>query len=69
MDSAHLNIGDLSSSLDSHRARLAEARRAIGDRIRWYPYDILGNLTHVDQLLHGDAPQLVKRLLSVGASG
>jgi hypothetical protein len=49
-----MNIGALSAGLNSHRARLAAARRAIDPGIPWYPYDILANLQHVDQLLHGE---------------
>jgi hypothetical protein len=46
-------IDDLIKNRDHHRERLARARRHIGNGFPWYPYDILGNLTHVDALLHG----------------
>jgi hypothetical protein len=59
-DSETLSIGQLASDLDRHRARLAEARAALGDGIRWYPYDILGNLTHLDLLLHGENRDLAR---------
>jgi hypothetical protein len=33
---------------------MAVARRRIGDTIPWYRYDILGNVIHLEALLHGE---------------
>jgi hypothetical protein len=55
-----VGIGGLVADLPDHRRRLADARSAIGDSIAWYPYDILGNLTHVDQLLHDEHRDLTR---------
>lgn len=55
-----MSIGDLVCNLPDHRARLAQARRAVGDAIAWYPYDILGNLTHIDLLLQGENRDLAR---------
>jgi hypothetical protein len=49
-----MDIGDLASNLHIHRERLDQARADLGDQIRWYPYDIIGNLIHIDRLLHGE---------------
>lgn len=49
-----MNISALIATRGHHRDRLAAARAEIRDPIAWYPYDILGNLTHLDALLHGD---------------
>jgi hypothetical protein len=49
-----MDIGELASDLKPHRDRLAQAKAEIGDGIRWYPYDILGNLVHLELLLHGE---------------
>jgi hypothetical protein len=48
-----LNIGDLGQGIDSVKARLDAARTAAGGDIPWYPYDILGNVSILDGLLHG----------------
>jgi 2-polyprenyl-3-methyl-5-hydroxy-6-metoxy-1,4-benzoquinol methylase len=55
-----MDIGELATNLDSHRARLANARTAIGDGVRWYPYDILGNVSALDILLHGENRDLTR---------
>jgi tRNA (mo5U34)-methyltransferase len=49
-----VNVDELIESVDPQTARLNAARAQIGDELPWYPYDILGNLAHVDALLHGD---------------
>ncbi|MEA2167375.1 MAG: tRNA (mo5U34)-methyltransferase [Solirubrobacteraceae bacterium] len=52
-----MDIGTLRDQLGDHVAALAAAREAsdaAGDGVRWYPYDILGNVIHLDALL-GDA--------------
>jgi tRNA (mo5U34)-methyltransferase len=49
-----MDIGALVSDLPSHYARLGQARQAIGDEIRWYPYDVLENIPAIDELLHGE---------------
>jgi len=46
-------IDDLATNLPNQAERLRVAREAIGDRVRWYPYDILGNVTHIDKMLTG----------------
>jgi len=48
-----VRIEDLTGDLGRHAERLRSARHAIGDGIRWYPYDILANLIHVDTMLSG----------------
>lgn len=48
-----MHIDDLMGSLDVQAERLQTARAQIGDEIRWYPYDILGNLFHVNAMLSG----------------
>jgi tRNA (mo5U34)-methyltransferase len=48
-----VDIGELVSELPGHKRRLGSARDAIGQDIAWYPYDILGNLLHLDLLLTG----------------
>ncbi|MGO9972055.1 MAG: hypothetical protein ACLP01_04445 [Solirubrobacteraceae bacterium] len=47
------NITELVAGCAQHRDRLATARGELGDGIAWYLYDILGNLVHLDALLHG----------------
>lgn len=57
-----MDIGELNARAGESRARLDAARQTIGDGIAWYPYDILGNLPHLDALLTGanrDLSQLV----------
>jgi tRNA (mo5U34)-methyltransferase len=49
-----MDMDQLTASLDVQASRLAEARAEIGDAFPWYPYSILGNLTHVDALLTGE---------------
>jgi hypothetical protein len=49
-----MDIGQLALRAPVQKQRLAEARDTIGDQIAWYPYDILGNLPHLDLLLSGD---------------
>jgi hypothetical protein len=34
--------------------RLRQARAELGDIVTWYPYDILGNLVHLDGMLTGE---------------
>lgn len=53
-----MNIGELAADLPAHRDRLAAARRAVGDDFGWYPYDILGNIVHLDVLLRDWAREL-----------
>jgi hypothetical protein len=45
---------------DAFQRRLAKARQTIGDETSWYLYDILGNITHLDALLHGENRDLGK---------
>ena len=53
-------ISELLKARDGFRKQLASARREIGEEIPWYLYDILGNLTHADALLHGENRDLGK---------
>jgi hypothetical protein len=53
-----MDLSELLERADASRARLADARREIGDDIVWYRYDILANLTHLDRLLHGENREL-----------
>ena len=48
-----MNMDRLVDSLNAQADRLDTARSQIGDEIPWYPYNILGNLVHVDELLSG----------------
>jgi hypothetical protein len=50
---APIDISELTKGLAGWRKCLKTARREIGDQIPWYRYDILGNLNHIDALLHG----------------
>jgi tRNA (mo5U34)-methyltransferase len=49
-----MRIEQLIEDLDAQSGRLAEARAQIGDDFPWYPYNILGNLVHVDAMLTGE---------------
>jgi hypothetical protein len=44
----------LIGSLESQATRLSTARSEIDGEIPWYPYNILGNLVHVDGMLSGE---------------
>jgi hypothetical protein len=52
-DHSATDISALVANLEHHRARLATARRRVGDDIPWYLYGILDNVPHLDRLLHG----------------
>lgn len=47
-------IDDLVAGLGEQVERLRTARAQIGDGICWYPYDILGNVVHLDRLLSAE---------------
>ena len=49
-----MDVDQLISSLDAQAARLNDARARIDREIAWYPYNILGNLVHVDAMLTGE---------------
>jgi tRNA (mo5U34)-methyltransferase len=49
-----MNISNLLHGMDTSKAHLADARRAIGGDFVWYQYDILGNLWHLNELLHDE---------------
>ena len=49
-----MDISELREALPDHIARLAQARADIGESVSWYPYDILGNVIHLDGILTGD---------------
>jgi tRNA (mo5U34)-methyltransferase len=46
-----MRIDDLVASLASEVERLQIARSRVGDGVAWYPYDILANVVHVNQML------------------
>lgn len=49
-----MDIAELHAQLPDHVERLRLAREEIGDSVRWYPYDILGNVIHLDGILKGE---------------
>jgi tRNA (mo5U34)-methyltransferase len=49
-----MNIDDLVDGLGAQVQRLADARSQIDEEIAWYPYDILANLVHLDDMLSGE---------------
>ncbi len=49
-----MDISELHATLAAQSERLQRARTEIGDHIAWYPYDILGNVVHLDGILTGD---------------
>ncbi len=49
-----MRIDDLVGQLAPQMARMRAARAEIGDGIPWYPYDSLGNVVHLNNLLSGD---------------
>jgi tRNA (mo5U34)-methyltransferase len=60
-----MDIDQLTASLPDQVERMRNARLRIGDDIAWYPYDILGNLVHLSQMLsgaHRDLDRLVQGL-------
>jgi tRNA (mo5U34)-methyltransferase len=48
-----VDIDQLMASLPDQVERLRAARSQIGDTIPWYPYDILANLVHLNEMLSG----------------
>lgn len=48
-----VEISALRERLDEDMRWLRTARAAIDPDFPWYPYDILGNVVHLDSLLHG----------------
>jgi tRNA (mo5U34)-methyltransferase len=55
-----MQIDQLMSDLDAQTARLSDARAQIDNDFPWYPYNILGNLVHVDGMLKGDNRNLAR---------
>lgn len=57
-----VDIGQLTAGIGDQIERLRIARAAIGDDsdITWYPYDILGNVVHLDAMLSGEHRDLDK---------
>jgi hypothetical protein len=53
-----MNMDTLGAELGTHVERMKTARAEIGDGIRWYPYDILANVVHLDGLLQGELRDL-----------
>ncbi len=48
-----MDIDQLTAGLPDQVERMRNARLQIGDDIAWYPYDILSNLLHLNQMLSG----------------
>ena len=48
-----MDIDQLAGDLPGQAERMRSARLQIGDGIAWYPYDILGNIVHLSQMLSG----------------
>jgi hypothetical protein len=55
-----MQIDDFVDSLAAQSARMSLARSQIGDAIPWYPYDILGNVPHLDAMLSGENRDLAR---------
>jgi hypothetical protein len=49
-----MDIDQITAGLVRQTERIRTARSEIGGEIAWYPYNILGNLVHVDGMLTGD---------------
>ncbi len=49
-----MDIDELTASTAGQTERLSAARAALGSDFPWYPYNILGNLMHVDAMLTGE---------------
>jgi hypothetical protein len=49
-----MDIASLTQSLEAQAERLSRARSQIDDDIAWYPYNILGNVFHLDAMLSGE---------------
>jgi len=49
-----MQIDQLMTALDAQTSRLSDARAQIDSDFPWYPYNILGNLVHVDGMLKGE---------------
>jgi len=49
-----MQIDQLMSDLGAQTSRLSDARAQIANDFPWYPYNILGNLVHVDAMLKGE---------------
>jgi 2-polyprenyl-3-methyl-5-hydroxy-6-metoxy-1,4-benzoquinol methylase len=47
------DIALLQTSAPGFHAHLVATRQAAPQQVAWYPYEILGNLVHLDRLLHG----------------
>jgi tRNA (mo5U34)-methyltransferase len=55
-----MDIDRFTASLDTQVERLQIARSQIGDHIAWYPYHILGNVFHLDNMLSGENRDLAR---------
>ena len=53
-----MDISVLTQTSGAWKHRFDTARSEIGDGIPWYLYDILGNIPHLDALLHGPHREL-----------
>jgi tRNA (mo5U34)-methyltransferase len=53
-----MDMDQLIERLDEQGQRLSRARAEIGDGFPWYPYNILGNLVHVNGMLTGENREL-----------
>ena len=55
-----MDVDELMADIGAQVERLRIARAAIGGDITWYPYDILGNVVHLDAMLSGEHRDLDK---------
>lgn len=58
--SSSVSIDDLVASIPTQSERLQRARAEIGQHISWYPYDTLGNLIHLTNMLVGEQRDLAQ---------
>jgi tRNA (mo5U34)-methyltransferase len=68
-----MNIGDFTSNVAAQEERLRDARSQVAEEMQWYPYNILGNVFHLDRMLTGenrDLDRLVQGLpvIDIGAA-
>ncbi|MGA9876176.1 MAG: methyltransferase domain-containing protein [Solirubrobacteraceae bacterium] len=51
---ADMDVDQLIAAIDDQIERLHMARKQVGEDFPWYPYDILGNIVHMDRMLTGE---------------
>jgi tRNA (mo5U34)-methyltransferase len=55
-----VDIDQLTAGTPEQIERMRVARAAVGTDIMWYPYDILGNVAHLDAMLSGEHRELTR---------